>query len=74
VKDFEAVVGVFTTRAAATKAVGELDAKGISGFKVEGDGRAAFEVEQPFTTLAAAKAEAGALLKDGFKAASVERS
>jgi hypothetical protein len=72
--DFEAVAGVFKTRATATKTVAALAAKGFKAFKVESDGKRGFEVEQPFTTLAEAKTQQAALVKDGYKAASAERS
>jgi hypothetical protein len=72
--DYEAVAGVFKTRATATKTVDALAAKGLKDFKVESDGKRRFEVEHPFTTLAEAKTQQAALVTDGYKAASAERS
>jgi len=74
VTDFEAVAGIFKTKAAATKTLADLTAKGHKGFKVELDGRRGVEVEKQFKTMNEAKTEQAALVKDGFKAATVERS
>jgi hypothetical protein len=72
--DFEAVVNVYKTHAAAAKALADLNAKGISNFKIEPEGRARFEIERPFKTMAEAKAEVAKLVTAGFKTATTERS
>ena len=73
-KPFQAEVGKYKTKAAATKTISKLDAKKLTGFKVETDkGKGSkYEVEKGYATQKQAKTEVSKLHKDGFKGASVE--
>jgi hypothetical protein len=60
------VSGKFTTKAAATKEIGKLSAKKLTGFKAVKSGKT-YKVERAFTSKSKANTELSKLKKDGFK-------